>query len=100
MIKQITIEPEAENDLTTSYDWYEERRIGLGKEFLSAFESVVEQLTRFPESGPIANYKDYRRILLKKFPFEVIYFIKNSNIFILAVFHVKMSDEKKQSRMN
>jgi hypothetical protein len=36
MAKNITFTPEAEKDADQGYFWYESRRIGLGREFLTA----------------------------------------------------------------
>jgi hypothetical protein len=36
--------PEAEADLADAYRWYEDKRVGLGDEFLDTVDRVVAQL--------------------------------------------------------
>jgi hypothetical protein len=35
MAAKLVVAPEAELDITEAYVWYESRRVGIGKEFLS-----------------------------------------------------------------
>lgn len=36
---ELTLAPEVERDLDDAYDWYEQRRVGLGEEFLSCVDA-------------------------------------------------------------
>jgi hypothetical protein len=50
MSLQLTIRPEAEQDMAEARDWYEGRRSGLGGEFLTAVDDVFARIGQFPES--------------------------------------------------
>ena len=41
MAAELIIAPEAEFDISDAYGWYEERRIGLGEEFLSCTDACI-----------------------------------------------------------
>ena len=48
MTRIVRVRPEAERDVEAAYAWYEEQRLGLGREFLQALDVVYERLTEFP----------------------------------------------------
>lgn len=80
------IRPEAENDLREAFDWYEDKRLGLGYDFLLQVEAGL----RFIESDPYIFppvYKDTRKHIIKRFPYKIIYIVKDDIIIILAVLH-------------
>lgn len=94
---QLVIRPEAESDLIEAYRWYEERRQGLGLEFLLSVEASFGSVQRSPELYPIV-YKEVRRVLTQRFPFGVYYLSGRERIVILAVFHVRRDPEKWKKR--
>lgn len=58
----LIVTDEAERDITEAFSWYEERRAGLGEDFLSCLDASIQGLRRMPEMHPVA-YKSYRRAL-------------------------------------
>ena len=48
----LIIRPEAEADMTEAFDWYEERKAGLGHEFLAEVRSVFRQVEENPLRTP------------------------------------------------
>jgi len=62
MAADLIVAPEAEQDLVEAYGWYEERRAGLGEEFLSCIDACIEAVCRVPEMYP-AIFENYRRAL-------------------------------------
>ena len=63
----VTFSPEADDELAEAYRWYEERRPGLGDEFVLCVEAVVELARRQPGHFA-AVHQDVRRGLLRRFP--------------------------------
>ena len=51
MTPQFRTEPEASAELDEAALWYEQRRSGLGIEFLEAIDSALEFIARFPQAG-------------------------------------------------
>ena len=58
---ELVIAPEAESDIAEAYLWYEDRRAGLGEEFLSSVEACLESIRRRPEMYPVVH-EGYRRL--------------------------------------
>ena len=77
----------AEAQLAEAYRWYEKRAPGLGGEFLRAFDAACAQIERQPAAHPIV-FLDYRRKLLRKFPFGVFYVREGGYLVVAAVFHL------------
>ena len=85
---ELLIRPEAEKDLKESFVWYEDKRIGLGFNFLLQFEAGLHFITRNPTVSS-KKYKDVRMYLLKRFPFKLFYLVNKNQIIVLAVLHSK-----------
>ena len=60
MAAKLIIAPEAESDISEAYAWYEERRIGLGEDFLSCVDACIHTICRMPEMFGII-YENYRQ---------------------------------------
>ncbi|MCH8987221.1 MAG: type II toxin-antitoxin system RelE/ParE family toxin [Chloroflexi bacterium] len=67
-------------------EFYESRLRGLGLRFLSAVKSAIERFSAFPESGsPLGG--GLRKLILRGFPYSIIYLETGENILLLAVAH-------------
>ncbi len=64
---RVIVRPEAEDDLKEAYSWYEEKRIGLGYDFLLQVDAGLNFIGRNPNIHPI-EYKGTRKHLVKRFP--------------------------------
>jgi len=95
----VIVSPEAENDLKEIFSWYEDNRIGLGYDFLLQVDAGINFVKRNPEIHPI-EYKGTRKHLIKKFPYKIIYLVKEEEIIVLAVLHGKRSFELLKSRLD
>lgn len=80
--------PAAWEELGNAAEWYNKRRSGLGVEFVEAARGMALEVAEHPEQGPLIGHKQrYRRRLLKRFPYALIYRITDSAVVILAVAH-------------
>ena len=86
MKQEVIVRPEARDELLDAYYWYEEKRSGLGEEFLLVVDAAIEQIRRSPEMHPIVH-RNVRRVLTRRFPYGVFYVVEPEHIVILAVFH-------------
>lgn len=93
----IIIQPEAELDFEDAYCWYEQHRQGLGSEFIRAVDNCFSSIAENPFAYPQV-YKETRRILVRRFPYGIFYFINNNTIFIIACFHTKRNPKTWQKR--
>ena len=93
MIRRVVIRPDAEQEINHAADWYEERKPGLGGEFIGAVIAVLDNIERHPRSQPIVRGR-VRRALLPRFPYGVFYAEENSVIVILACLHARRSPRR------
>ncbi len=91
------IRPEAEADLADAQRWYEERREGLGDDFLLCIEETLDRIRRNPEIYPLVH-KDARRATVRRFPYGVFYRAIGRDIIVLGVFHGRRDPRSWQSR--
>ncbi len=84
----IIFRPEAEEELKEAFFWYEDKRAGLGDDFLSHVDEGLRFIGRNPEIHPI-EYRESRKHLIKRFPYKIIYLVEEEKIVILAIFHEK-----------
>ncbi|MBI2946429.1 MAG: type II toxin-antitoxin system RelE/ParE family toxin [Verrucomicrobia bacterium] len=66
--------------------WYEQRRPGLGEEFVQDILEVIELILQDPLVWRKIG-REVRWCLAKRFPFGVIYRIREGKIEIVAVMH-------------
>ncbi len=82
-----TFHPEARDELNYAVDFYEGRHAELGVEFLEEVYSTIQRIIEFPKAFPKQSKKT-RKCLVNRFPFAVIYQIRESEIFIVAIAHL------------
>ena len=83
---QVLVRPEAEEELEQAFLWYENKRKGLGHDFLLQVDAGLSFIQRNPEIHP-EEYKISRKHLIKRFPYKIIYIIEQNIIVVLAVLH-------------
>lgn len=83
---RIEFHPAALQELIDSARYYENRLPGLGTDFKSEVGRTLDLLSENPDIGAVIE-APYRRLLLDRFPFAVIYRIRESTLRILAVAH-------------
>ncbi len=75
-------------DLAEAALWYEERRAGLGEEFLAAFRATQGRVAANPRSYPVVYpEKGIRRAPFRRFPYALFYRMSEAEGIILAVRH-------------
>ena len=84
--------PEARLELLQQIDYYGSVREGLGVRFEQAVSQVVRRAIANPEQGA-SRARDTRRLLVKKFPFSVIYRATDEEVTIVAVAHQRKRPE-------
>jgi len=83
---QIKFHPDVSIDIKDSYKWYEEQSIGLGEDFLEEIESSYQAIIDFPNTWIPFSY-GFKRYLLSKFPYSVIYKNDEDSIYIVSIMH-------------
>lgn len=88
MSYKLIIQPEAEYDIQDAFEWYESKNPGLGSEFVRAVDACLSGIGRNPLGYQIIH-KQVRRVLIRRFPYVILYFFEQDTIFIIACFHTK-----------
>lgn len=91
MNPRVRFEDEAEAEYRAAGRWYEERRAGLGLDFLDTVDATIDHILKSPLAGaPVRQLPPdllVRRVPVKRFPYHVVYLETNRTIRILAVAH-------------
>ena len=74
-------------ELIESARFYDERRAGLGDEFLTAVDAVLEMIRSQPELGR-RGVLGTLSLRTRRFPFRVVYELQPDHIWIVAVAHL------------
>lgn len=78
--------PQVETDVRNGRTWYEEKAQGLGEEFLRVFYTSCQELTRNPHMYAQVH-RDFRRRLLRRFPYAIYFRIERSIVVVFGLFH-------------
>jgi plasmid stabilization system protein ParE len=89
---------EAERELEDAFWWYERQPSGLGLELLLAFDAAVESLRRLPEGHELVALKT-RKVLLRRFPYLVLYAVEAERVLITTVFHGRRDPRRWSDRV-
>ncbi len=87
----LKIRPLAFFDLDEAVKWYNYQKPGLGNVFLMEVNTSIEKLKNNPFTFRII-YDPVRRMVLKKFPYKILYIIENKEIIIIGIVHQKRSN--------
>ena len=81
-------DPDARAEFLAAVEYYEESQSGLGRRFRLHVESAVQSIGEDPFRYRVLH-PPFRRCLLQKFPYSVIFSIESEHILIIAVAHTK-----------
>lgn len=87
----------AQLELDKSVSWYEDREVGLGRQFRLEIDKYLERIANHPEQfrkirGPI------RRVVLQRFPYSIYFLPELDRIIILAVFCGRRAPQQLEHR--
>ena len=99
MAAELILTAETEHDVEDAYTWYEDRRQGLGEEFLSCVDASIQTICRAPELYP-KIHNEYRRALVRRFPYAVFYEYVDGKVIVYSIFHTSRNPEKWRNRLN
>jgi toxin ParE1/3/4 len=98
MARSLVLVSEAETDILEAYGWYEERRRGLGDEFLSCVDACLSGIARQPELHAVI-FDQYRRALVRRFPYAVFYEATSETVIVYGVLHTARDPDKWRQRL-
>ena len=89
---RLVVASPAARDLFNAIEFYDDLALGLGQDLVDAFDSALSQILAFPHSGS-PHLRNTRRILLRGFPFSVVYRVKPDIIEVVALAHRSRSPD-------
>jgi len=84
--RPLVVGPIAEREIVVCARWYEAREAGLGQAFIDEVLRALDAVEAEPESFPFLR-DPYRRKLLDRFPYAVIYKVTARRVYVRAVAH-------------
>src|SRR5205823_1401582 len=82
----VVLRPEAEADLLSARDCYEQQRPGIGKVFAGAVDELISRLEATPRMYAVALL-GVRRAKLRTFPYLVYYRVLSDRVEVIAILH-------------
>ncbi len=86
MKHRLVLGPSAQREIEEAARWYEARQQGLGQAFIHEVLAALEAIASEPNSFPLLS-APYRRKLLDRFPYGVIYKVTHERVYVRAVAH-------------
>jgi len=91
--------PAARAELLKSIQYYESQQSGLGRRFLDAVTEAVHRIQAHPSMYRLIS-TTWRQCRVPRFPFGIIYRVKDRRIEIIAVMHLHREPGYWQNRAN
>ena len=82
----IRLHPQAAVEAETSRAWYFERSASVAASFLEELDAAIHAIRESPSRWPPIHGR-YRRFVLHKFPFSVVYVARDGFIEVIAIAH-------------
>jgi plasmid stabilization system protein ParE len=91
---RLELHPEARAELRSAALWYDERRSGLGDEFITEVTATLDRIGGTPESYPVwprtrAAGPLIRKATIQRFPYVIAFEKHEQHVLVLAVAHAK-----------
>lgn len=88
----------AENELKEAINYYNEQNDGLGFEFALEVQKTIERISQYPDAWTELS-KRTRRCRCNRFPYGIIYYLKDDLIIIVAIMHFKRKPDYWKNRI-
>ena len=87
----------ARHEIEAAFAWYEEMAPGVGWQFADEVASALGLILAEPKAFP-AVHLEFRKFVLRRFPYVLIYRADSKRIIIHAVFHAKRNPRQWRER--
>jgi toxin ParE1/3/4 len=82
----VRLHPLAADEAKSAHRWYTERNTAAAEGFLKELDAAMEAIADAPERWP-RFHRRFRRFLLHKFPFSVVYIQRQNFVEVIAIAH-------------
>ena len=97
MSRRLIIKPEAETEIDEASRWYADTHPALRNEFLNDVEHALAVIKANPLQYQIV-YRTIRRVVLRRFPYGLMYITSDHDVFVLACIHGRRDPARWQRR--
>lgn len=94
---RIELDCAAKAEIRDAALFYNDCRQGLGEEFIDAVETALDQIVQHPFLWRVLKGR-YRRYLVQRFPYGIIYTVEDDLIYVAAVMHLKRKPDYWEKR--
>jgi plasmid stabilization system protein ParE len=95
----IRLVPEAKAEFDADADWYEEKQIGLGVDFVAKVRDVLNRIAKNPRIHATIH-GDVRKAVVQRFPYIVLCVEEPDEVVVIAVFHTSRDPAIWKKRLN
>jgi toxin ParE1/3/4 len=100
MSRRLIVRPEAEADITAAALWYENRDAGLGLEVTLEIRAAIGRAVKNPHIHlRLRRRPEVRRVLARRFPYRVIFIVREDAIVVFAALHASRHDRHWRQRL-
>ena len=87
-MRHVEFHPAARAEFLAAIRFCDERTADLRDQFVAAVEATAFRVAKYPNSGrPFGRH--FRRALVPRFPYGLIYRVKPTRVRIVSVFHLR-----------
>lgn len=97
MTLRVVLRRAAQAEFLEAISWYNQRRSGLGEEFVHEIESAINRAAQSPTLYPLAS-GDVQRTVARRFPYSIFFRVRGETLVVLAVFHGRRDPQIWQRR--
>jgi plasmid stabilization system protein ParE len=96
--RHLIVSDEARDDIREAAAWYEERRRGLSRPFLSKVKAALRSIRAHPYR--YAYYDEgLRHCVLKGLPFSLLFHVEDEKVVVVSCFHGRRDPEDWKQRL-
>lgn len=86
VVKSVVLTRQAAAELAEAMAWYDHHRHGLGSELVAEFRAASALLEAHPGGAPTLA-RGYRRRMLRRFPYGLVYQDSGDSLLVVAFWH-------------
>ena len=91
---RLEVHPEARTELRRAALWYDQRRSGLGDEFVAGISGALDRIAEAPECFPPwpdtrATSPTIRKATIHRFPYAIAFERHEQHVLVLPIAHTK-----------
>lgn len=97
---EVVLTRAAKADVAQAARWYHERSVQAAARFLTEIGAAIQRVSVQPTAQPVVDAATgARRVLVCRFPYRMLYVVKDSRAVILAVLHIRRDEAVWRERL-